>query len=94
MGRRRVLQGIVVSDKMDKTIIVEVRNLKPHPFYNKVIHRRTRIKANDPENTANEGDIVRVIESRPFSKTKRWAFLEIVRRAVGFDEGAQNDFQK
>ncbi|RKZ28141.1 30S ribosomal protein S17 [bacterium] len=94
MGRRRILQGIVVSDKMDKTIIVEVRNLKPHPFYNKVIRRRTKIKANDPENTAREGDIVRVIESRPFSKTKRWAILEVVRRAVGSDEGVQNDIQE
>ncbi len=94
MGRRRILQGIVVSDKMDKTIIVEVRNLKPHPFYDKVIRRRTKIKANDPENTAREGDIVRVIESRPFSKTKRWAILEVVRRAVGSDEGVQNDIQE
>ena len=88
------MQGIVVSDKMDKTIIVEMGNLKPHPFYNKVVHLRTRVKANDPQNTANEGDIVRVIESRPFSKTKKWAFLEVVRRAVGSEEGVLNDIQK
>ena len=89
MGSRRTLQGIVVSDKMDKTIAVEVRNLKPHPFYGKVIRQRTRLKAHDPKNDAHEGDIVRVVETRPFSKTKKWALLEVVRKAVGSEEKEQ-----
>jgi len=86
MGTRKVFQGVVVSDRMDKTITVEVRNLTPHPLYGKVIRRRTKIKAHDPKNEARVGDIVRVIESRPYSKTKRFALLEIVRRAVGAEE--------
>lgn len=86
MGRRKVFQGVVVSDKMDKTITVEVRNLTPHPLYKKVVRRRTKIKAHDPNNEARVGDIVRVIESRPFSKTKRFALLAVVRRAVGSEE--------
>ncbi|RKZ32520.1 30S ribosomal protein S17 [bacterium] len=89
MGSRKIFQGIVVSDKMDKTITVEVRNLTPHPFYDKVVRRRTRVKAHDPENKANEGDIVRVIESRPISKTKRFALLEVVRKAVGSEERSE-----
>ncbi len=91
MGRRKVLQGVVISDKMDKTITVEVRYLKPHPLYKKVVRRRTRVKAHDPKNEARVGDIVRVIESRPFSKTKRWALLAIVRRAVGTEERSSDD---
>ncbi len=86
MGRRRILQGVVVSDKMDSTITVEVRSLTPHPLYKKVIRRRTRVKAHDETNNANEGDIVRILESRPFSKTKRWALIEVVRKAVGSGE--------
>ena len=91
MGKRKILQGIVVSDKMDKSIIVEVRNLAPHSLYDKVVHRRTRLNAHDPENTANEGDIVRIIEYRPISKTKRWSLLKVVRRAIGSQERSTND---
>jgi len=76
---------------MDKTIIVEVRRLTPHSLYDKVIRRRTRVSAHDPENTAHVGDIVRVVESRPFSKTKRWALIQVVRRVVDFEERSSND---
>ncbi|MCD6417379.1 30S ribosomal protein S17 [bacterium] len=91
MGRKKIFQGIVVSDKMDKSIVVEVSNLAPHPLYGKVVHRRTRLKAHDPENSAREGDTVRIIEHRPISRTKRWALLEIVRRAVGSEERKRDD---
>lgn len=91
MQKRKILQGIVISDKMDKTITVEVRNLTPHPLYGKIVRRRTRVKAHDPDNVANEGDTVRIIESRPFSKTKRWALLKVVRRAIGSEERSNDD---
>ncbi len=94
MRKRKVLQGIVVSDKMDKTIVVEVRKLIPHPLYKKVVRRRTRAKAHDPENSAREGDVVRIMESRPYSKTKKWVLLEIVRRAVGSEERSTDDSAK
>ena len=89
MGRRKVFQGVVISDKMDKTITVEIRNLTPHPLYKKVIRRRTRVKAHDPNNEARVGDIVKVIESRPFSKTKKFALLAIVRRATESQERSE-----
>ncbi len=94
MGKRKTLQGIVVSDKMDKTITVEVRDLAPHALYDKVVHRRTRLKAHDPENTANKGDSVRIIEYRPISKTKRWSLLEVIHRAIGSEERSTNDSTK
>ncbi len=83
MGTRRILQGIVVSSKMDKTISVELRDLVQHPLFQRVIRRRTRVKAHDPLNSASEGDIVRVMETRPFSKTKKFALVSIVKKSVG-----------
>jgi len=83
MGNRRTFEGIVISDRMDKTITVELKRLIPHPLYKKVVKRRSRIKAHDSENKAKVGDIVRVIESRLFSKTKSWELVEILKRAVG-----------
>lgn len=91
MGKRKILQGIVISDKMDRTITVEVRRLTPHSLYNKVIRRRTRVNAHDEANAAQAGDVVQVVESRPFSKTKRWALLQIVRRVVESEERSGND---
>ena len=91
MAKRRILQGFVVSDKMDKTITVEVRNLSPHPFYGKVVRRRTRVKAHDANNSAHLGDQVKIVESRPFSHLKRWALVEVVRKAVGSEERTQDD---
>ena len=79
-GRRQIKQGQVVSDKMDKTIVVAVTYLKRHPIYHKTMRRTSRFKAHDETNEAREGDVVRIEETRPLSKTKRWRLLEIVQK--------------
>ncbi len=79
MGRRRVLTGRVVSNKMDKTVVVEVERLRRHPLYEKVIRKNTRLMAHDEDNACQVGDVVRVIETRPLSKRKRWVVMEILR---------------
>jgi small subunit ribosomal protein S17 len=79
--RRKVLVGRVVSDKMDKTVVVSVQRLKRHLLYGKVMRLRKRYKAHDQENTCHVGDLVRVIESQPLSKEKRWVVTEILERA-------------
>jgi len=81
LGRRQERRGVVVSDKGDKTIIVKVDMIKSHPKYKKVIRRSTRFHAHDEANTAGVGDIVRIVETRPLSKTKRWRLAEIVEKA-------------
>lgn len=78
---KQVLQGIVVSDKMDKTIVVEIVMRKLHPLYNKYLTRSKKVKAHDETNDAKMGDVVRVVETRPLSKEKRWRLAEIVERA-------------
>lgn len=78
---RRVITGKVVSDKMDKTIVVAVETRHPHPRYGKIVKMTTKFKAHDEKNDAHEGDVVRIEESRPLSKDKRWTLLEIVERA-------------
>ena len=80
-GRRKVLQGIVVSDKMDKTIVVLVEDRVKHPLYGKVMTKSSRLKAHDETNDAGIGDRVRVMETRPLSATKRWRLIEIVEKA-------------
>jgi len=77
-GRRRELQGVVVSDKMTKTIVVEITRLVPHPLYNRVVKRKTRAAAHDEEGKAKMGDVVRIVETSPISKTKRWKLVEVV----------------
>ena len=77
---RRVLQGTVVSDKMDKTVVVAVERLKRHPLYRRTIRRTTKYKAHDERNECRVGDIVRIVESRPLSREKRWRVIQIVRR--------------
>jgi len=79
--RRKVLVGRVVSNKMDKTVVVSVETLKRHLLYGKVVRERKRFKAHDQENTCQVGDLVRVIESRPLSKEKRWVVTEVLERA-------------
>jgi small subunit ribosomal protein S17 len=86
-GRRRVLQGIVVSNGMDKTITVRVERKFRHPKYKKYVSRHKKYAAHDESNTAGRGDTVRIAECRPLSKTKRWRLLEVVERAV-LEEGA------
>jgi small subunit ribosomal protein S17 len=78
---RKVLQGLVVSDKMDKTVVVEVENRVKHAVYGKVMRRTSRLKAHDETNDAHQGDRVQIMETRPLSATKRWRVVEILERA-------------
>ena len=70
--------GTVVSDKMDKTVVVAVENRFPHPIYQKTVRRTTRYKAHDETNSCKVGDRVRITETRPLSRTKRWAVVEVI----------------
>jgi small subunit ribosomal protein S17 len=78
---RKVRMGTVVSDKMQKTVVVAIDRRVPHPVYGKMVTRTTRLKAHDEENSAKVGDTVRIMETRPLSKDKRWRLVEIVDRA-------------
>ncbi len=80
-GRRQERRGVVVSDAMDKTIVVKVDTIRAHPRYKKVIRRSTKFHAHDEANTAKVGDLVRIVETRPLSKTKNWRLAEIVEAA-------------
>lgn len=78
---KRVLEGIVVSDKMDKTIVVKVESKQKHPLYGKTISKNKRYKAHDENNECHEGDLVRVIECRPISKDKKFRLTKIIKKA-------------
>ena len=78
---RKTRTGLVVSDKMQKTVVVAIERRVPHPIYGKMVTRTKRVKAHDEENTAKTGDTVRIAETRPLSKDKRWRVIEIVDRA-------------
>jgi small subunit ribosomal protein S17 len=80
-GFRKAREGYVVSDKMDKTIVVEVEDRVKHPLYGKVIRRTSKVKAHDEGNTAGIGDLVLINETRPLSATKRWRLVEILEKA-------------
>ena len=80
-GKRKSRVGQVVSNAMDKTVVVEVRDAAAHPTYTKIVRRNTRLKAHDEGNEAGVGDTVLIAETRPSSKTKRWRVVEIVERA-------------
>ncbi|HOX18641.1 MAG TPA: 30S ribosomal protein S17 [Spirochaetales bacterium] len=80
-ANKQTLQGIVVSDKMEKTIVVEITMRKLHPLYKKYVTRSKRIKAHDENNEAHVGDTVRVIEARPISRDKCWRLVEVVEKA-------------
>ena len=80
-GYRKTRRGYVVSDKMDKTIVVEVEDRVKHPLYGKVIRRSTKVKAHDEQNSAGIGDLVLISETRPLSATKNWRLVEIVEKA-------------
>lgn len=80
-AQRKVREGLVVSDKMDKTIVVEVEDRVKHALYGKVMSKSVRLKAHDEANDAGIGDRVRIMETRPLSATKRWRLVEIVERA-------------
>ena len=80
-GIRKERVGVVVSDKMDKTIVVEIRTRVKHPLYGKIMNRTIRFKAHDENNECGIGDTVRVMETRPLSKDKNWRLVEIVEKA-------------
>ena len=80
-GRRKVRTGVVVSDKMDKTVLVRIDRKVTHPLYRKTVRRSSKLAAHDEKNDVHVGDTVRVMETRPISKSKRWRVVEIVERA-------------
>ena len=80
-GYRKVREGLVVSDKMEKTIVVEVEDRVKHALYAKVIRRTTKLKVHDEQNVAGIGDRVQILETRPTSATKRWRLVEVVEKA-------------
>ena len=80
-GERKVRQGRVVSDKMDKTVVVLVERRTTHPLYRKTVTRSEKLHAHDENNDVNVGDLVRVVETRPLSKSKRWRVVEVLERA-------------
>ena len=80
-GDRKVRTGRVISDKMDKTVVVQVANRRSHPLYKKVMQRRENFKAHDETNECRIGDLVRIMETRPISKDKRWRVVEVVEKA-------------
>ena len=80
-GMRKTRTGVVVSDKMDKTIVVAIRTRVKHPLYGKIMNRTNKIKVHDEENQCGVGDTVKVMETRPLSKDKRWRVVEIVEKA-------------
>jgi len=80
-SRRKVRVGTVVSDKMDKTIVVKVETRMPHSLYGKIVRKSKKYIAHDEENQCGMGDLVRIMETRPLSKTKRWRLIEIMEKA-------------
>ncbi len=80
-GLRKTRQGVVVSDKMDKTIVVAITTRVRHPLYGKILKHTSKLKAHDEENACGIGDTVRVMETRPLSREKRWRLIEIVNKA-------------
>ena len=81
MGKRKQYIGKVVSNKMDKTVVVELERLMMHPLYKKSIRRTKRVKSHDEKNECSIGDVVRIEETRPISKEKRFRFVEVIERA-------------
>ncbi len=86
-GKRRTKVGRVISDKMDKTVVVSVERLRRHPIYKRVVRLSSKFKAHDEENGAHVGDTVRIEESRPLSREKRWMVVEVVARGSGEELG-------
>ncbi len=80
-GRRKLRTGVVVSDGMDKTVVIRIDRQFRHPLYDKTVRRSTKLIAHDETNDAHVGDTVRVMETRPMSKTKRWRVVEVLERA-------------
>ena len=91
---RKVRTGKVVSDKMDKTIVVAVEDHVKHPLYKKIVKRTYKLKAHDENNECNVGDTVRVMETRPLSKDKRWRLVEIVEKSEIIDSHFEDSFKE
>ena len=85
VGKRRTKVGRVTSDKMDRTVVVSVERLRRHPVYKRVVRLSSKFKAHDEENAARVGDTVRIEESRPLSREKRWRVVEVIARGSGED---------
>jgi small subunit ribosomal protein S17 len=81
MGNKRTIKGVVISDKMDKTIVVKAERLVKHPVFHKYVRKHVKYKAHDEQNQSKLGDTVLIVESRPLSKEKRWRMLEILEKA-------------
>jgi small subunit ribosomal protein S17 len=81
-GRRQMTVGTVVSDKMQKTVVVEIARLVRHLGYSRMVSRKTRVKAHDEQDACHVGDTVRLMETRPLSKDKRWRVVEVLQKAV------------
>ncbi len=81
-GQQKVRNGVVVSDKMDKTVVVLVERLVQHVQYKKYVKQRKRYKAHDPENRCKTGDVVTIVETRPLSREKRWLVREVIKQAA------------
>jgi small subunit ribosomal protein S17 len=80
-SKRKILSGVVVSDRMNKTRVVEVLRLVRHPFYEKIIRKSNRFSAHDETNQSHEGDLVEIMGSRPISRTKRWRVVRVIKAA-------------
>jgi len=80
-GRRKIRTGTVVSDAMEKTVVVRIASQIRHPLYGKIVRRSTRLKAHDESGQAHVGDVVRIVETRPLSKSKRWRVVEVLEKA-------------
>ena len=80
-GLRKTRIGVVISDKMDKTCVIQIKTRVRHPLYGKIMNRTTKLKAHDENNSCGVGDVVRVMETRPLSREKRWRLVEIVEKA-------------
>ena len=80
-GLRKTRIGVVISDKMDKTCVIQIKTRVRHPLYGKIMNQTTKLKAHDEENACGIGDTVRVMETRPLSREKRWRVVEIVEKA-------------
>jgi small subunit ribosomal protein S17 len=81
-GQRQMTVGTVISDKMQQTVVVEIARQVKHQTFNRMVRRKTRVKAHDEENACRIGDTVRLMETRPLSKDKRWRVVEVVKKAV------------
>jgi small subunit ribosomal protein S17 len=90
-GLRKVRVGRVVSDKMDKTVVIAVESLVRHPLYQKTIRQTKKVKAHDAENSCRVGDKVKIMETRPLSKEKRWRVIEIIERGKRFSEATPTE---